>query len=109
MRGCSLRFYMHENQRHRGSVLYEWLLEQARRTGIHGGSAFRAIAGFGRHGALAEQHFFELAGQMTVLVEFVVSDADADALVALAKSDGATLFYTRAAVDFASLGAPTNA
>jgi PII-like signaling protein len=28
--------------------------------GIHGGSAFKAIAGFGRHGVLHEDHFFEL-------------------------------------------------
>ena len=81
MKGCSLRFYMHENQKHNGALLHEWLLELAKHRGIRGGSVFRAIAGFGRHGVLAEQHFFELAGQLTVVVEFVVSDAQADALV----------------------------
>lgn len=104
MQGCALRFYLHENQKHRGMLLYEWLLEQARRRGIHGGTAFRAIAGFGRHGVLTEQHFFELAGQLTVLVEFIVSDAQADALLALAREDGAALFYTRAAVEYGLLG-----
>ncbi|MFT3790053.1 MAG: DUF190 domain-containing protein [Rudaea sp.] len=44
-------------------LLYEWLLERARKLGIHGGSAFRAIAGYGRHGRLHEQQFFELAGE----------------------------------------------
>ena len=107
MKGCSLRFYLHESQKHQGMLLYEWLLEQAQRSGIHGGSAFRAIAGFGRHGVLAQQHFFELAGQLPVLVEFVVSEADADALLALAQADGAVLFYTRTAVDFGSLDAPS--
>lgn len=104
MKGCSLRFYVHESQRHHGALLYEWLLEQAKRSGIHGGSVFRAIAGFGRHGVLAEQHFFELAGQLTVVVEFVVSDPEADGLLAAARAEGANVFYTRAAVEFESLG-----
>lgn len=105
MKGCALRFYLHENQKHGGVPLYEWLLEQARRSGIPGGSAFRAIAGFGRHGVLSEQHFFELAGQLAVVVEFVVSDTQADGLLDLARADGATLFHTRTAVDFGSIGA----
>lgn len=109
MKGCALRFYMHENQKHHGMLLYEWLLEQARREGIHGGSAFRAIAGFGRHGVLAEQHFFELAGQLTIMVEFVVPEEEADALLGIAHAGGAALFYTRTAVDFDIIGAPPTA
>ncbi len=73
MRGTLLRFYVHENRTHRHIALFEWLLEQAKKMEIHGGSAFRAIAGFGRHGILHEEHFFELAADMTVAVEFVVS------------------------------------
>jgi PII-like signaling protein len=105
MKGCSLRFYMHENRKHRGMLLYEWLLEQAKQRGIHGGSAFRAIAGFGRHGVLQEQHFFELAGNVAVLVEFLVSDPDADALLALVREDGAALFYARFAAEFGVIDA----
>lgn len=100
MKGCSLRFYMHENQKHLGKLLYEWLLEQAKRRGIHGGSAFRAIAGFGRHGQLNDESFFELAGNVTVVVEFLVSDAEADQLVRLAREDRATLFWARATIEY---------
>ena len=102
MVGCALRFYMHENQKHQGKLLYEWLLEQAKRSGIHGGSAFRAIAGFGRHGRLYEQSFFEMAADLTVLVEFVVSKDEADALIALAEEDKAPLFWTRYQVEYGS-------
>ncbi len=66
MNGTLLRFYVHENRKHGHIALFEWLLEQAKAMGIHGGSAFRAIAGFGRHGILHEEHFFELAADMTV-------------------------------------------
>ena len=100
MKGWSLRFYMHENQKHRGVLLYEWLLEQAKKRGIHGGSAFRAIAGFGRHGVIAEQHFFELAGQLTVLVEFIASERESDELLRIVREDGAHLFYARFPAEF---------
>jgi PII-like signaling protein len=104
MNGWSLRFYMHENQKHRGMLLYEWLLEQARQRGIHGGSAFRAIAGFGRHGVLQEQHFFELAGQLTVLVEFIVSEQGSDELLRLVREGNAHLFYVRLPAEFGVMG-----
>jgi len=104
MKGWSLRFYMHENQKHRGKLLYEWLLEQAMQRHIKGGSAFRAIAGFGRHGVISEQHFFELAGQLTVLVEFIVSEREADELLAIVREDGAPLFYARFPAEFGITG-----
>ena len=81
MNGTLLRFYVHENRKHHHIALYEWLLEQAKAMGIHGGSAFRAIAGYGRHGVLHEEHFFELAADMTVEVEFVVTDDEAEKLL----------------------------
>lgn len=34
MKGCLLRFYMHENRKHGHILLYEWLLEQAKWIGI---------------------------------------------------------------------------
>ncbi|MCG3188979.1 MAG: hypothetical protein LKCHEGNO_01222 [Burkholderiaceae bacterium] len=49
MNGCFLRFYVHENQRVHHLLLWQWLLQQANKLGIRGGSAFRAMAGFGRH------------------------------------------------------------
>ena len=64
MTGTLLRFYVHENRRHHHVLLYDWLLEEAKKLGIRGGSAFRAIAGFGRHGILHAEHFFELAGDV---------------------------------------------
>ena len=100
MKGWSLRFYMHENQKHRGMLLHDWLLERARERGVQGGSAFRAIAGFGRHGVLSEQHFFELAGQLTVLVEFIVSESESDELLRIVREDGARLFYARFPAEF---------
>src|SRR5512142_172073 len=95
MKGTHLRFYTYENRKHGSVLMYEWLLERAKTVGIHGGSAFRAIAGFGRHGKLHEQHFFELAGDVPVLVEFILSEAQAEQLLAALRAENAQLFYAR--------------
>lgn len=95
MDGSFLRFYLRENQRHEGRLLWEWLLEQANRMGIRGGSAFRAMAGFGQHHRLHENHFFELAGTLTVEVEFIVTDSEAQQLFALLEQEGIQAFYAQ--------------
>jgi hypothetical protein len=46
------------------------------------GRRFEPSRGSGRHGVLHEEHFFELAGEMTVEVDFAVSDDEADRLLA---------------------------
>jgi uncharacterized protein len=103
MNGTILRFYVHENRTYKHIALFEWLLEQAKKMGIHGGSAFRAIAGFGRHGILHEEHFFELAADMTVEVEFVVTDGEAEALLALLKGERISIFYARVPAEFGAI------
>jgi PII-like signaling protein len=92
MDGSFLRFYVHEDQRHHGRLVWEWLLEEANALGVRGGSAFRAMAGFGRHHLLHEARFFEL-GSLTVEVEFIVTDAEAHKLIALLGEQKIRLFY----------------
>ena len=104
IRGVYLRFFVHENRRHHGILLYEWLLEQAKKLGIHGGTAFRAIAGFGRHGVLHEQHFFELAGDLTVRVDFVIGREEADRLLRLLDAENLSLFYAELPAEFGLAG-----
>ncbi|GAO36213.1 hypothetical protein SCT_1615 [Sulfuricella sp. T08] len=93
MQGVCLKFFVSEVQRHGNELLYEWLLEQAKGMGIGGGTALRAVAGFGRHGRLHEEAFFELAGDLPVEIEFLVSTEQAERLLALLKTEGLRLFY----------------
>jgi PII-like signaling protein len=99
MQSIHLKFYVAEKQRHNGALLYEWLLEEAKKFGVPGGSAFRAIAGFGRHGRLHEESFFELAGELPVQVEFVLDTALADKLLDALRVYKLNLFYVRSAVE----------
>lgn len=100
MKGCFLKFYVQERRKLHGVLAYEWILEQAKRAGLHGGSAFRAIAGFGRHGVLHEDHFFELAGDLPVEVGFAVTDEEADRFLGLVRAEGVSLFYLRVPIEF---------
>jgi PII-like signaling protein len=100
MQGCFLRFYVHEGQRHRGRLLWEWLLEQANEIGIRGGSAFRAMAGFGRHHILHEAKFFELAGSIAVEVEFIVTDEESRKILELLQRERIRLFYAHIPAQF---------
>lgn len=99
MQNVVIRFYVTEKQHHQGELLYEWLLRLAQRLELPGGSAFRAIAGFGKHGKMHEETFFELAGELSVAVEFVLSAADADKLIAALRDEKLNLHYVRFAVE----------
>ncbi len=103
MEGCFLRFYVREGQRHGHMLLWEWLLQQANQMGIRGGSAFRAMAGFGRHHVLHEEHFFELAGSLPVEVEFIVTDEEAERLLQLLQQEKVRTFYARIPARFGVL------
>jgi len=104
MQGVYLKFYVSEKSRLHGILAYEWLLEEARRFGIHGGSAFRAIASFGRHGRLHEERFFELAGDLTVEVGFALGEEQAQGFLAHLDSEKLKLFYVKLPLETGVVG-----
>jgi PII-like signaling protein len=104
-----LRVYMHEGRRFHGMLLYDWLLDQARKLGISGGSAFRSIAGYGRHGVLHDQQFFELAGDLPVVTEFIVSDAEVEQILAALRREKIDVVYAHWPAEICTTGdQPTN-
>jgi PII-like signaling protein len=100
MNGVYLRFYTHENRKVHGLLFYEWLLEEAKKLGIHGGTAFKAMAGYGRHGVMHESKFFELAGDLTVEVEFIVTEHEASQLMEVVRSAQVRVFFARVPAEF---------
>ena len=108
MEGSFLRVYVHERDRHRGILLWEWLLEEANKMGMRGGSAFRAMAGFGRHHVLHENHFFELAGSLTVEVEFIVTNQEAERLLNVLKEEHVRVFYAHIPARFGIINPDAN-
>ncbi|MBN8716357.1 MAG: DUF190 domain-containing protein [Xanthomonadales bacterium] len=108
MKGIHLRLYTYENRKHHGLLVYEWLLDRAQKLGIHGGSAFNALAGFGRHGKVHEQHFFELAGDEPVLVEFIVTPEEAETFLELLKAEELHLSYAQLPTEYGVIGEPSS-
>jgi len=89
-----LQIFVSEASRHHGKLTYEWLLDTAQQLGIGGGSAFQALAGFGRHGR-HDVGFFELAGDLPVVVEFFVEVDMADRLLKTVAEAGLKLVYAK--------------
>jgi PII-like signaling protein len=90
-----LKFFVIENQHHDGRLLYQWLLRKAATLGLPGGSAFRAVAGFGRHHVMHEARFYELAGELPMEVVFIASHEDSDRLLGEVAAAGLSLFHCR--------------
>lgn len=102
--GVYLRFFVHENRRHGGVLLYDWLLAEAKKLGLPGGTAFRSIAGYGHHGVTHEAHFLELAGQETVRVDFVVTRDLAQRMLERVRTEQLEVFYATLPTEFGTLG-----
>ncbi|MEW5893503.1 MAG: DUF190 domain-containing protein [Pseudomonadota bacterium] len=103
MEGLCVRFFTHEVMRHQGRPIHDWLFDQARAQGINGGTAYRAHAGFGRHG-LHEDTFFELAGTLPECIEFFAEAERIQALIRLVGESGLNLAYFTYAVSYGITG-----
>ncbi|WP_028454656.1 DUF190 domain-containing protein [Chitinilyticum litopenaei] len=99
-----LRFYVQQNRRHAGTPVYQWLLARAHELGASGGTAFHALAGFGRHG-WHSQGFFELAGDVPVAVEIIAPAELLDRLLATISTEQLALPWLRVPVAYGYTGA----
>lgn len=104
MQTVCVRFFVREGMKHAHRPIHEWLFDEARALGIPGGTAFRASAGFGRHG-LHEDHFFELAGQLPETLEFFADAERIEALIQRLGAAGLRLVYVTHPVNVGVTGA----
>ena len=104
MNGVYLKFFVQENLRHDGRLLYEWLIDIAIELKLPGCSVFRAIAGYGHHQKRHEQAFIELQGTLPMEVVFALAGEDADRLLQRITAETLTLFYIRSPVEYGFTG-----
>lgn len=103
MQGSFLRFYVTEGHRLHGTLLWKWLLRVAHQMNIRGGSAFHALAGFGRHHLMHEDRFIEVGGSLIVAVEFIVAEEEKQQLLDLVAAENIRLFYAEIPARFDAL------
>lgn len=103
MIGSQLAFYVHENHKHRGVLTWQWLLQEAAKLGIGGGTAFVSTAGFGQHHVLHMDRMFG-TGLICVKVEFLVTEKEKSLLVELLGREQMDLFCAQSDVRFGMIG-----
>lgn len=84
-------------------TVVDWLLDEAKRTGIVGATVIEVAEGVDAKGKYHAARFFELADQ-PVAVTLIADDASIDALLARLRDGGVRLFYTRAPIEYDTLG-----
>lgn len=103
MKAVCLQLFVGEAHRHQGKPTYDWLLDQAQQAGIPGGSAFQSIAGFGRHGR-HDAGFFELAGQLPVVIQCIGEPHQINALLKVVADAGLHLAFAMTPAEFGITG-----
>ncbi len=69
--GLRLRIFIHESLRHRHQSLYEYIVELARREGVAGATAFRAIEGYGIHRHIHTTRLVDASDNLPIIVEII--------------------------------------
>jgi uncharacterized protein len=69
--GKLLRIFVGETDRWRGKPLYEAIVEEARRRGLAGATAWKGFMGFGRHSRVHTAKILRLSEDLPVVIEIV--------------------------------------
>jgi len=84
--GYLLRIFIGEADKHKGKLLYEWLVIQAREAGLAGATVLRGIMGFGPSSRIQTGKILALSEDMPVVVEIVDSKENLEAYLARVES-----------------------
>lgn len=103
-RGVRLEFYFAEDTKHKHALLHEWLFDAARWIGLSGGAMYKAEAGFGRHGELRDEGFFDVDRTKPMTAVFITTPLLAHQLLEYLTKEELRLFYTMSDVDYGVLG-----
>ncbi|WP_300667294.1 DUF190 domain-containing protein [Desulfoluna sp.] len=66
-----LRIYIGDQSRHKGSPLYQWIVEKAKKRKMAGATVFRGHMGFGASSCIHTDKILRLSEDLPVVVEIV--------------------------------------
>lgn len=105
MNGYQITFFTHQDMRHKGKPLGDWLVHLAQEMGLGGATLLSGGEGFGHHRKIHSAHFFELADQPVEVMMAMTAD-QSERLFGRLEAEGVHLFYVKTAVEFGVLGEP---
>jgi PII-like signaling protein len=79
MSGVLIRIYVSESHRYKGRSKAEAIVEALAAAGIAGATAFKGIAGFGRHRTLSSAEAVDAWVDLPILIEAVDQEAKVEA------------------------------
>lgn len=69
--GKLLRLYLGERNRHQGQPLYEWIVQEAKKTGLAGATVLRGTMGFGANSRIHTSKIMRLSEDLPIVIEIV--------------------------------------
>jgi PII-like signaling protein len=104
MKGSQLTVYAANQSHHvRHMTVVDWILDEAKQAGIRGATVMDVAEGVDAKGRYHAARFFELADQ-PIAVTVIAGDEQIDSLLAQLRGSGIRLFYTRAPIEYETLG-----
>lgn len=79
--GKLLRIFIGENDKREGMALYEWIVRQARESGLAGATVLRGLEGFGAHSRLHTAKLLRLSGDLPIVIEIVDTEEKIEAFL----------------------------
>jgi uncharacterized protein len=103
MNGYQITFFTHQDRRHKGKQMGEWLLGIVTELGLRGASFHSGGESFSRGGRMHSAHFFELSDQPVEVLVAVTSEESVRLFERL-RAENVRLFYVKTQVEFGVLG-----
>ena len=69
--GQLLRIFIGEGNRHQGRPLYEWIVLQAKQSGLAGATVLRGMMGYGANSRIHTSKILRLSEDLPVIIEIV--------------------------------------
>jgi PII-like signaling protein len=79
--GHLLRIFIGESDRHEGMPLYQWIVREARRSGMAGATVLRGLEGYGAHSHLHTSKILRLSSDLPIVIEIVDTRERIEALM----------------------------
>jgi uncharacterized protein len=68
---CILKFYLSTTDKINGKLLYEHIVQEAKKQGVSGVTVYRGIMGYGLSSTIYSSKFWELTEKLPVMIEMI--------------------------------------